>query len=366
MRLWIDGQPHPVRNQVTVLGRDPTVDIAVLGAEVSRKHAFVVALGDDRHLLIDFKSANGTRLNGRRIETALLRDGDQVDLAGSVLTVETGQRRAGSLAATGSYKTLLRLEEAQGEEGDPDLPEIWNRHVDELSPMLPALGQARRSEDLKSACRAALEVALRAMGSDRGLLLTLDETAEHLRVAAEQGYPEGRGLRRNLHQALVDEAFDNDRIVTTRDTFVSQVFGSIVRQPAALPDVASAMAAPLAMCGTPLGVVYVERRGGTQVFEAGSRHVMRFVASMLGPLVAAHLLERHLATRLGEIRIVGVELAAEGPGFCEVCGENLAESRLELVRCNQCRIPLHLDCWNFVGGCAIFGCGSHEATPIRR
>lgn len=61
--------------------------------------------------------------------------------------------------------------------------------------------------------------------------------------------------------------------------------------------------------------------------------------------------------RLAEgIAIVGVGPSSEaedGPPVCKVCGESITDAR---VLCTSCRTPHHRDCWQFVGGCSIFGC----------
>ncbi len=44
--------------------------------------------------------------------------------------------------------------------------------------------------------------------------------------------------------------------------------------------------------------------------------------------------------------------------YCQICGEELAES---LVWCSQCKTPHHADCWQFNNGCSTYGCGSKKA-----
>lgn len=46
--------------------------------------------------------------------------------------------------------------------------------------------------------------------------------------------------------------------------------------------------------------------------------------------------------------------AAEAGACCQVCGIPVAEG--EATRCNKCGAPHHTDCWNYNGGCAIYGC----------
>ncbi len=61
----------------TVVGRDPECDLAIDSGLLSRRHAEITIEND--HLRIrDLKSLNGTFVNGRRIEEAEARPGDEV------------------------------------------------------------------------------------------------------------------------------------------------------------------------------------------------------------------------------------------------------------------------------------------------
>ncbi len=63
-----------------VLGRDDLSDYAILHERISRRHA-QIALQNERWVLTDLKSKNGTRLNNLKIETEILKDGDRIQLA---------------------------------------------------------------------------------------------------------------------------------------------------------------------------------------------------------------------------------------------------------------------------------------------
>lgn len=39
---------------------------------------------------------------------------------------------------------------------------------------------------------------------------------------------------------------------------------------------------------------------------------------------------------------------------CSVCGDPLRE---RIVYCSKCKTPHHLDCWQYFGSCAVYGCG---------
>lgn len=66
-----------------MLGRDPSVEIAVDSRELSRRHLRITRIGDE-HMCLDQGSVNGVFLNGVKIHSAVLRDGDQLQLADCV------------------------------------------------------------------------------------------------------------------------------------------------------------------------------------------------------------------------------------------------------------------------------------------
>ncbi len=63
-----------------LLGRDDAADLAFAAEGVSRKHARLVIEATGEIRVLDLASRNGTYLNGRRIEQASLRDGDELRL----------------------------------------------------------------------------------------------------------------------------------------------------------------------------------------------------------------------------------------------------------------------------------------------
>ncbi|MEX2289196.1 MAG: DUF3662 and FHA domain-containing protein [Mycobacteriales bacterium] len=67
---------------VTVVGRGAEADVRLADTGVSRAHAELRFEGDTVKLA-DLRSTNGTLLNGRRITSAVLSDGDRIDVGGT-------------------------------------------------------------------------------------------------------------------------------------------------------------------------------------------------------------------------------------------------------------------------------------------
>src|SRR5262249_22337936 len=85
--------PIPLeRNEVT-LGRALDADVRINDARASRLHARITteldeATGEARYRLTDLKSTNGTILNGRAVNQALLQDGDKFEVGDQLIRFE--------------------------------------------------------------------------------------------------------------------------------------------------------------------------------------------------------------------------------------------------------------------------------------
>jgi pSer/pThr/pTyr-binding forkhead associated (FHA) protein len=75
-----------LRGREIRIGRDPTSDLIVDYANVSRHHAVVRELGD-RNMVLDLGSTNGVRVNGTPIggKPRLLEQGDVIELSDQVV-----------------------------------------------------------------------------------------------------------------------------------------------------------------------------------------------------------------------------------------------------------------------------------------
>jgi len=69
----------PIRQDWTRIGRSLSAEVRFDDATVSRRHAQVVVEGGSVRVLDD-RSLNGIAVNGRRVESAPLRDGDELSI----------------------------------------------------------------------------------------------------------------------------------------------------------------------------------------------------------------------------------------------------------------------------------------------
>lgn len=84
-RAWIEGangQRHEIDQDILRLGREDDNDICLPDKTVHRYHAAIQRTDDAQYLITDLSSAggNGVLVNGLRVATARLNDGDTIDL----------------------------------------------------------------------------------------------------------------------------------------------------------------------------------------------------------------------------------------------------------------------------------------------
>src|ERR1051326_3977371 len=83
------GKAFELSGPEVIIGRQTAAQIQLEGQKVSRNHARVIRQGDDLRIE-DLHSANGTFLNGKRLQApAALRSNDEIGIGPYVLRIET-------------------------------------------------------------------------------------------------------------------------------------------------------------------------------------------------------------------------------------------------------------------------------------
>ncbi|HEX2706034.1 MAG TPA: FhaA domain-containing protein [Candidatus Lustribacter sp.] len=96
-RPWldVDGDRYPLIGAISVVGRDASADIVLNDPGISRRHSEIRVTNDGPHLVSsirDLASTNGTFVNGDRITSRRLQDGDAVTVGRTTVTFHAGTR----------------------------------------------------------------------------------------------------------------------------------------------------------------------------------------------------------------------------------------------------------------------------------
>lgn len=71
------GERFPLTESIVTIGRHPDSNLVLADPNVSRNHAEIRPQGD-RYAVVDLGSTNGSRVNGVRVSSQVLNDGDEL------------------------------------------------------------------------------------------------------------------------------------------------------------------------------------------------------------------------------------------------------------------------------------------------
>ena len=76
-----EGMTYDICADETLIGRNPTTDITLLDEGISREHALILWDSEtDEFSIEDLQSTNGTKVNGKRVRSATLSEGDEIQV----------------------------------------------------------------------------------------------------------------------------------------------------------------------------------------------------------------------------------------------------------------------------------------------
>ena len=90
-----EGMVYAVTAEETLIGRNPTTDITLLDDGISREHALILWESEaGEYCIEDLQSTNGTKVNGKRVRSATLSDGDEIQIGHTRFTFHEGESAA--------------------------------------------------------------------------------------------------------------------------------------------------------------------------------------------------------------------------------------------------------------------------------
>ena len=85
----VAGHIFDLQDEETMIGRNPSMDIALPDDGISREHAIIMfeeAMGE--YVIEDLQSTNGTKVNGKRVRSATLNSGDELRIGHTTFRFE--------------------------------------------------------------------------------------------------------------------------------------------------------------------------------------------------------------------------------------------------------------------------------------
>jgi len=171
------------------VGRRATNDLALIGGEISREHAEIVADGDT-YVLRDRRSRYGTFVNDQQITEQVLASGDRIRLGGT----------------SGGAELVFRADGVTAGGDQPATTAIGDlRYVATLLEGLRALGSGRVLDDVLA---LVMDSALEVTGAERGFtMLATPEGDLEFKLARARGRITLPGKRFDTSTKIPEEVF---------------------------------------------------------------------------------------------------------------------------------------------------------------
>jgi pSer/pThr/pTyr-binding forkhead associated (FHA) protein len=84
-----EGMEYALDAEETIIGRSPTTDVTLLDENISREHSIVLRDPETGvYTIEDLQSTNGTKVNGKRMRSAELCDGDEIQIGQTRFTFQ--------------------------------------------------------------------------------------------------------------------------------------------------------------------------------------------------------------------------------------------------------------------------------------
>lgn len=263
------GARFEIGDQPVHIGRGPQNEIRLLDTEVSRSHASVQRVRDEL-VVTDRNSSNGTFVNGKLVRSQSLRSGDQIQIGRTILLYAESSSASDPRELAQHVRLLHQHDPADhssivsqiapetiresmspgtvdAAQQETNLQVLYRLSEEAVQPSLP----------LDQLLQRILDLALKAVGADRGCVLVVDpqdgEIHPHAVSGAVANNPSGR---MPISRSIVDYVLKMGQGVHTSDARHDRRFDtaeSIVQA-----GICEAMCVPLPGRNELLGVIYVD------------------------------------------------------------------------------------------------------------
>ncbi len=201
------GRLHRIDGDETIIGRDAAAGIRIHDPGVSRAHARILRAADGAVSVVDLGSRNGTTVNGQRVDSVELKDGDKVKIGRYSVLMFSMQDRLESTFFSQQYERMTRDPLARChsrrylEERLPSDVAFVSRHgaaltlvmidIDHFKKVNDTYGHLAGDEVLRTTARIIQDTirsddVLTRFGGDEFVVVMRNTMGEPARIAAER------------------------------------------------------------------------------------------------------------------------------------------------------------------------------------
>ncbi len=271
---------HTFRKDVVTIGRGQDCDLFLADRLVSRLHCRIEQQ-DGVFSLVDAGAQNPARLQGRPVARAVLRPGDVFTVGASEIQIQL-QPRAGSVVV-----------------GETSLGE--GEDASDLRELLCVARALAEEQDLSRLLTLIVDAAIRVTDAERGFLVLGEGSESSIEVARNFAQEEIASPEFKLSRTIASRVRESGVPELTTNAQADDRFRDL--QSVTDLRLRSVLCIPLRIRGAVAGVLYVDNRLQTQVFDARDRELLQALADQAGLAI-------HNARTLDAVRSQQLELQA--------------------------------------------------------
>jgi adenylate cyclase len=318
------------------LGRHPGNTHQVLDQVVSKEHCHI-DLVNGRYVLRDLESLNGTFLNGERVSESFLSSGDEINIGSTTITFRVDPASIGpslpALFADQASADARRLKLDETSSAGPlirskisladDKTFVAEELIDEERSLRRDYEKLRASYEVMKAigiessivtvCNKLLDVALRLVPADRGVVLLYDEQGNIEPCALLMKEEGGSEQELMVSRTVLETALADKEAVLCHDAAADVRFRGA--QSIIMQGIRSTMCVPLIHGTDVLGAMMLDSRIATHAFTEKDLSLFETVASQAAVAIQntlyAKQLEREAVTRERFRRLLSPAIAEQ-------------------------------------------------------
>jgi Nif-specific regulatory protein len=257
----LHGQIFRVARDRVTIGREPSNDVAILDASISRHH-FRIEREDGEFRVVDLGSSNGLQVNGKAVKEHPIRHGDRIQAGNCVLLfcspTQGGKRPPEALPFSedepaGDATVVLRREDAVYLRDRDTLPPT-RKTVQDLDVLLRFSHAVSSLRSLEALQKQLIQTLVEIAPAERVALLLNDDENE-VTVVAGWDYRLGSAQPVKVSGTIVRRVLKDAVAVTSNDVANSDLQSS---ESLIMRRVCSVAAVPLMVFDRAIGVMYLD------------------------------------------------------------------------------------------------------------
>jgi transcriptional regulator with GAF, ATPase, and Fis domain len=286
----LKGKTLPIRQEELAIGREQGNALWAADPAMSRRHCLIQCENGVVNIR-DLGGRNGTFVNGARVEKQELQNGDHISIGASVLIFLIahgdfeGQSEVVELSETQEFNVppvLLRAEDALYLQPDRLLAataeaDRVTRDLNTLLKIANGIGSIRDREALEW---QLLGMVFDVVPADRGAILQIKSEDENFESAVAWDRVLGPKEAVRVSRTIVQRVLQERAGLMLNDIDISSSVSGVFTL--AQAKVRSLLCVPIFELGVPTGIIYLDRRDRTQLFDSNHLQFMTGVANLAG------------------------------------------------------------------------------------